>query len=318
VKKMRLKKKIYIAGHEGMVGSACYKKLENNPNYELVGKNSKELDLRNFNLLNYFLLSEKPDVIINAAAKVGGIHANERYPFEFISENLIIQYNLIKLANDLNIKEFIFLGSSCIYPKFSKQPIEEDQLLKSSLEATNQWYALAKITGVKMIEALKKQYRRNYVSLMPTNLYGPNDNFDLKSSHVIPALIRKFHEAKVQNKEYVDIWGTGAPYREFLHVDDLADAIVFCLGKKFKYDLYNIGFGEEISISNLAKLVQSIVSYNGKIRFNSKMPDGTPRKLLDSSRFNNLGWKPKIKLDEGIRKTYKWFLENNVLDFIDK
>ena len=307
---MMYQKKIYIAGHKGMVGSACFRKLANNPNYKVIGKDSNELDLKNFNSLKNFLVSEKPDVIINAAAKVGGIYANDIYPFEFISENIIIQYNLIKLSSNLNIKEFIFLGSSCIYPKFSKQPISEEELLKSPLEETNQWYAIAKISGVKMIEALKKQYNRNYVSLMPTNLYGPNDNFDLKTSHVLPSLIRKFHEAKVNNTDYVELWGTGKPFREFLHVDDLADAIIFCLGKKFKYDLYNIGYGEEISIYNLAELIKSIIGYDGEIRFNADMPDGTPRKLIDSSRINELGWKPKIKLEDGIRKTYKWYLDN--------
>ena len=307
---MMYQKKIYIAGHKGMVGSACFRKLANNPNYKVIGKDSNELDLKNFNSLKNFLVSEKPDVIINAAAKVGGIYANDTYPFEFISENIIIQYNLIKLSSNLNIQEFIFLGSSCIYPKFSKQPISEEELLKSPLEETNQWYAIAKISGVKMIEALKKQYNRNYVSLMPTNLYGPNDNFDLKTSHVLPSLIRKFHEAKVNNTDYVELWGTGKPFREFLHVDDLADAIIFCLGKKFKYDLYNIGYGEEISIYNLAELIKSIIGYDGEIRFNADMPDGTPRKLIDSSRINELGWKPKIKLEDGIRKTYKWYLDN--------
>lgn len=307
---MKSQKKIFIAGHKGMVGSACFRKLVNNPRYKVIGKDSNELDLKNFNSLKNFLVSEKPDAIINAAAKVGGIYANDVYPFEFISENIIIQYNLIKLANDLNIQEFIFLGSSCIYPKFSKQPISEEELLKSPLEETNQWYAIAKISGVKMIEALKKQYNRNYVSLMPTNLYGPNDNFDLKTSHVLPSLIRKFHEAKVNNKDYVELWGTGKPYREFLHVEDLADAIIFCLGRKFKYDLYNIGYGEEISIYNLAELIKSIIGYDGEIRFNVDMPDGTPRKLIDSSRINELGWKPKIKLEDGIRKTYKWYIDN--------
>jgi len=305
-----LKEKIFIAGHNGMVGKACLKKIKSLNTYDIIFQDSQKLDLRDYESVKNFFIENKPDIIINAAARVGGIHANSTYPFQFISENLIMQYNLIKLAHDFNIKKFIFLGSSCIYPKFSKQPITENSLLTGSLEQTNEWYAIAKIAGIKMIESLRNQFNRDYVSLMPTNLYGPHDNFDLKTSHVLPSLIRKFHDAKITNSNTVELWGSGTPLREFMHVDDLADSIIFCLQKTLPHSIYNIGFGKEISISDLALMVKDLIGFKGKIEWNSTMPDGTPRKLMDSSRINQLGWKPKINLKDGIKETYNWYLSN--------
>ena len=257
-----------------------------------------------------FLKKEKPYAIINAAAKVGGIMANKTYPYQFLLNNMLIQNNLIKSAFDLQIEKFIFLGSSCIYPKYSKQPIKEEYLLSDSLEPTNEFYAIAKISGIKLIESLKKQYGLNYVSLMPTNLYGPKDNFDLNSSHVLPAMIRKFHDAKLKNSENITLWGTGKPMREFLYVDDLAEAIIFSLENQMPEHLYNVGTGIDVKIIDLANKIKNIVGFTGKIVWNTKMPDGTPRKLMDSSKINNLGWKHNTDLDEGIIKTFEWFKEN--------
>lgn len=303
--------KIYIAGHNGMVGSACYRLLENNGFDNIVCKSSQELDLRNQEDVYSFVSDEKPDVIIDAAAKVGGILANSNYPYNFIFDNLSIQNSLIGAAHEIGVSKFIFLGSSCIYPKLSPQPIIEDSLLTSSLEPTNEWYAVAKIAGLKLVEALNNQFNRKYVSLMPTNLYGPNDNFNLKTSHVLPALIRKFHEAKEDGHKNVTLWGSGKPLREFLHVDDLAEAIFyFIINDEYKYNLYNVGSGEEISIFKLAKLIQSIIGHEGQIIWDSSKPDGTPRKLLDSKKLLNLGWKPRIQLEKGIQQTYHWFLKN--------
>ncbi len=307
--------KIYIAGHKGMVGSACWKILEKSGYTNLIGISSKKLDLSIQSDVVDFLNDEKPDAIIDAAAKVGGIYANNKYPYEFLLNNMLIQNNLISSAHNLNISKFIFLGSSCIYPRKSPQPIKEDYLLKNELENTNQWYAIAKISGVKLIESLRRQYSRDYVSLMPSNLYGPRDNFDLKSSHVIPALIRKIHEAKENNKE-VNIWGTGSPRREFLFVDDLAYAIKFVLENRMKEHLYNVGYGSDISISELVKIIMKIINYNGKLIWDKDMPDGTPKKLMDSSKLNSMGWRKTIDLKEGINLTYNWFIENkkNILD----
>ena len=302
--------KIYIAGHNGMVGSACWRALENAGYKNLIGKSSKELDLRNQSQVEDFLYKEKPFAIIDAAAKVGGILANDTYPLEFLLDNMLIQNNLIKSAHELDVKKFIFLGSSCIYPKLATQPLKEEYLLTGPLEQTNEWYAIAKISGVKLIEALKKQYKRDYVSLMPTNLYGPGDNFDLHSSHVLPAMIRKFHQAK-QKKESVELWGTGTVYREFMHVDDLSKAVLFVLENNLEEHLYNVGTGKDISIKKLAQLVQLIVGHNGKITWDTTKPNGTPRKLMDNSRINSLGWTTTIKLEEGIKMTYDWFLENH-------
>lgn len=301
-------KKIYVAGHNGMVGSACVREL-NKKGYDLIFRNSRELDLRDFNKTFNFIKDENPDVIIHAAAKVGGILANDSYPYEFLMDNMLIQNNLIKSSFELKIKKFIFLGSSCIYPKLCKQPIKEDYLLTDSLESTNQWYALAKISGVKLIEALKKQYGLNYVALMPTNLYGPNDNFDLQTSHVFAAMIRKFHDAKISNSDIM-LWGSGSPMREFLHVDDLAKAVVFSLENNLDHHLYNVGSQTDISIKDLSITMKKIIGFRGKINWDSSKPDGTPRKIMDSSRIFNNGWKPEISLNEGIKSTYDWFVSN--------
>jgi GDP-L-fucose synthase len=299
--------KIYIAGHRGMVGSACWRALEAEGYTNLIGKTSKELDLRDQKAVEEFIKFERPVTIIDAAAKVGGILANDTYPYEFLMDNMLIQNNLIRSAHNNDVPKFIFLGSSCIYPKFAPQPLKEEYLLTDSLEPTNEWYAIAKISGVKLIEALRKEYGRDYVSLMPTNLYGPNDNFDLKSSHVLPAMIRKFHEAKLNGNASVELWGTGAPMREFLHVDDLAQAVLFALQNNLDEHLYNVGVGHDIAIKDLAKKIQSIVGHEGTILWDSSKPDGTPRKLLDSGKLNSLGFMPRIELTNGIATTYREF-----------
>jgi GDP-L-fucose synthase len=303
--------KIYIAGHRGMVGSAIWRALQDRGYTNLIGKTSKELDLRDQKAVKVFFDHEKPDVVIDAAARVGGILANNNYPYNFLMENLQIQNNLIDNALQADISKFIFLGSSCIYPKFAPQPLKEDYLLTDSLEPTNEWYAIAKITGVKACEAIRKQYKKDFVSLMPTNLYGPFDNFDLKTSHVLPAMIRKFHEAKEDNHKPVELWGTGSPKREFLYVDDLAQAVLFALENKLEDHLYNVGTGEDLSIKDLAETIQEVTGHQGEIVWDSSKPDGTPRKLLDVSKLNNQGWKHKISLNDGILKTYDWFLKNN-------
>ena len=260
-----------------MVGSACLRALNGKGYLNIITKNSNELDLRNQNDVNNFIMSENPDIIINAAAKVGGILANDSMPYDFLMDNMLIQNNLIGSAHKHNIKKFIFLGSSCIYPKYAKQPLKEEFLLSDSLEPTNQWYAIAKISGVKLIQALRIQFNRDYVSLMPTNLYGPNDNFDLETSHVLPALIRKFHDAKTNNLDSVVLWGSGSPFREFLHVDDLAKAIILFIENPFDDHMYNVGFGEDLSIKELAHLVKDCVGYNGNISWDTTKPDGTPK-----------------------------------------
>jgi GDP-L-fucose synthase len=302
--------KIYIAGHRGMVGSAIWRNLEAREEYQLIGRTSDELDLKNQLAVQDFLASELPDAIIDAAARVGGILANNNYPYQFLMENLLIQNNLIHTSVKLGIKKFIFLGSSCIYPKLAQQPIKEEYLLKGDLEPTNEWYAIAKISGVKATEAVRKQYGFDYVSLMPTNLYGPYDNFDLETSHVLPAMIRKFHKAK-ENNEPVQLWGSGSPQREFLHVDDLASAVHFALNNKLAENLYNVGSGIDLSIKELAQLVQKVIGHKEEIVWDESKPDGTPRKLMDSGRLLGLGWKPKIDLIEGLKQTYKWFKENS-------
>ena len=302
--------KIYIAGHRGMVGSACWSSLEAEGYTNLIGKTSKELDLRDQNAVEEFVQTQQPVAIIDAAAKVGGILANDTYPYEFLMDNMLIQNNLIRSAHENNIPKFIFLGSSCIYPKLAPQPLKEEYLLSDSLEPTNEWYAIAKISGVKLIEALRKEYDRDYVSLMPTNLYGPNDNFDLKSSHVLPAMIRKFHEAKFRDNETVNLWGTGTPMREFLHVHDLAQAVLFALENTLNEHLYNVGTGVDLTIKDLALLIQSVVGHSGAIKWDVNKPDGTPRKLMDNTKLNNQGWKSRIDLQEGITDTYKWYLNN--------
>ena len=304
-----LDSKVYIAGHNGMVGSACWRALESKGYNNIIGFSSKELDLRDQRVVFEMLEKEKPHAIIDAAAKVGGILANSTYPYEFLMDNMLIQNNLIKAAHELNVPKFIFLGSSCIYPKMAPQPLKEEYLLTGPLEETNQWYAIAKISGVKLIEALREQYNRDYVSLMPTNLYGPGDNYDLKTSHVLPAILRKFHQAKENNHADVVIWGTGTPKREFLHVDDLANAVVFALENKLDESLYNVGSGSEISIMELAELVQEIVGHKGKIVLDKSKPDGTKRKLLSSKKIKSLGLNFLIDLENGIKNVY------NNLDF---
>ena len=302
--------KIYIAGHRGMVGSAIWRALEAKDYNNLTGKISQELDLTNQAAVDTFYNLEKPEVVIDAAAKVGGIFANNNFPYEFLMENMQIQNNLIDGAFKSGIEKFIFLGSSCIYPKFAPQPIKEEYLLTDSLEPTNEWYALAKISGVKACESIRKQYGKDYVCLMPTNLYGYNDNFDLKSSHVLPAMIRKFHEAKMNNHSPVTLWGSGTPMREFLFVDDLAQAVVHALENTLDDHLYNVGSGKYVTIKELSKIIQKITGHKGDIKWDSTKPDGTPRKLMDISKMKAIGWQYYTELEEGIEKTYNWYLRN--------
>jgi len=302
--------KIYIPGHNGMVGSAVWRALKSEGYTNLLGRTSKELDLRNQAAVDEFVALENPDVIIDAAARVGGILANSEFPYQFLMDNMLIQNNLIQSALQNRVKKFIFLGSSCIYPKLAKQPLKEEYLLTDSLEPTNEWYAIAKISGVKLCEAIRKQFGKDFVSLMPTNLYGPFDNFNLKTSHVLPAMIRKFHEAKIDNHVNVHLWGTGTPMREFLHVDDLAKAVVFTVGNKLPEHLYNVGTGIDLTIRQLAETIQNVVGYEGKIIWDETKPDGTPRKLLDITKMKNIGWKAEINLQKGIEDTYKWYVNN--------
>ncbi len=306
--------KIYIAGHRGMVGAAIWRALTAKGYTNLLGKTSKDLDLRDQKAVSNFFENEKPEVVIDAAARVGGILANKDYPYQFLMENLQIQNNLIDTAHKNEVEKFIFLGSSCIYPRLAPQPLKEEYLLTGSLEPTNEWYAIAKIAGVKACEAIRKQFGKDYVSLMPTNLYGSHDNFDLNTSHVLPAMIRKFHEAKVNSKdghsEPVELWGSGSPMREFLNVDDMADAVVFALENKLPGHLYNIGTGKDLSIKELAELIQKVVGHEGEILWDISKPDGTPRKLMNVDRMKNVGWQASTSLEQGIKATYKWFLEN--------
>ena len=302
--------RIYIAGHRGMVGSACWRALEAEGYSNLIGKTSKELDLRDQKAVEEFIRNEKPAAIIDAAAKVGGILANDTYPYEFLMDNMLIQNNLIRSAHENDVPKFIFLGSSCIYPKFAPQPLKEEYLLTDSLEPTNEWYAIAKITGVKLIEALRNEFNRDYVSLMPTNLYGPNDNFDLQSSHVLPAMIRKFHEAKLNDNAPVELWGSGTPMREFLYVDDLGKAVLYALENPLSEHLYNIGTGVDLTIKSLAELIQQTVGHKGDVFWDATKPDGTPRKLMDNSKMESQGWKAGVSLEKGVGLTYKWFLEH--------
>ena len=316
---MNLKDKIYIAGHNGMVGSAIVRKLREKGFINIITRSSSELDLTNQQDTHSFLQEEEPDYVIIAAAKVGGIYANNNYSAEFIYQNLMIEANLIHGSYLAKVDKLLFLGSSCIYPKESSQPIKEEYLLSGFLEETNEPYAISKIAGIKLCESYNRQYGTDYRSLMPTNLYGPNDNFHPENSHVIPALIRKFHEAKIENKPFVKIWGSGKPMREFLHVDDMADASIHVIGidkkileKAIKPMLshINIGTGTDISIKDVALIIKDIVKFDGGIVFNTNMPDGTKRKLLDVSKMKNLGWSSKISLKEGIGETYEWFLKN--------
>jgi GDP-L-fucose synthase len=307
---MKTNDKIYIAGHNGMVGSAIHRKLKEQGYNNIITRKSSELDLRNQQSVAEFFEQEKPDHVFLAAAKVGGILANNTYRAEFIYDNIMIESNIIHQAYQNDVTKLLFLGSSCIYPKHAPQPMNEDHLLSGYLEPTNEPYAIAKIAGIKLCENYMDQYGCNFISAMPTNLYGPNDNYDLQNSHVLPALIRKFHEAKEAGKPEVEIWGTGKPMREFLHVDDMAEACLFLMqhydGKQF----VNIGTGKDITIRELAETIMETVGYQGNLTFNTDKPDGTPRKLMDVSKIHNLGWQHKIDLKEGIEKTYQDFLKN--------
>ena len=316
---MNLKDKIYIAGHNGMVGSAIVRKLSGKGFMNITTCSSSELDLTNQQNVHNFLQDESPDYVVIAAAKVGGIHANDSYPAEFIYQNLMIEANLIHGSYLAGVNNLLFLGSSCIYPKESLQPIKEEYLLSGHLESTNEPYAVAKIAGIKLCESYNRQYGTDYRSIMPTNLYGPNDNFHPKNSHVIPALIRKFHEAKVNNEPFVEVWGSGKPMREFLHVDDMADASIYIISLDkeilesetgLMLSHVNVGTGVDISIKNVAQLVKDVIGFNGEIIFNIKMPDGAKRKLLDISKITRLGWRYNILLKSGLEETYKWFLNN--------
>lgn len=303
--------KVYVAGHRGLVGSAIVRAIENQGTHSWVGKPRSELDLRNRKAVFEYLSIEKPDAIVIAAAKVGGIQANDTFPVEFLSENLQIQTNLIDGAHAAGSERLLFLGSSCAYPRLAEQPIKEEALLTGELETTNEAYAVSKISGIKLIQAYRKQYGHRWISAMPTNVYGPGDNFDLDSSHVLAALIRKFHEAKTSGNAAVEVWGSGSPKREFLHCDDLASACLFLLENYNEDIAINVGVGEDISISDLAELVGKVVGYTGAIDWDSSKPDGTPRKLLDTSRLQRLGWRPTISLSTGISATYQWFTENH-------
>jgi len=306
---MNNSEKIYIAGHNGMVGSSIRRKLESEGFNNLLLRDSKQLDLRNQQMVNDFFAAEKPDYVFLAAAKVGGIMANNIYRAEFIYDNMMIQSNIIHASYVNKVKKLMFLGSSCIYPKMAPQPLKEEYMLTGLLEDTNEPYAIAKIAGIKMCDAYRSQYGCNFISAMPTNLYGPNDNYDLQKSHVLPALIRKFHEAKQNKEASVIIWGTGKPRREFLHTDDLADACFFLMQNYNSEGLVNIGIGEDIEIGELALLVKDIVGFNGSIKFDTSKPDGTPRKLMDVSKINAMGWNARIHLRAGIESVYKDFKE---------
>jgi len=303
--------RIYVAGHAGLVGSAVVRALKRIGYENLLLRTRSELDLTDQRSVREFFEAERPEAVIMAAARVGGIHANNSRPALFIRDNLMIQDAVIDAAHRTGVGKFVFLGSSCIYPKLAPQPIKEEYLLTGPLEPTNEWYAIAKIAGVKMCQALRREYGFNAISLMPTNLYGPGDNFDLQNSHVLPALIRRFHDAKARGDESVVVWGTGKPRREFLHVDDLADAVLYLLQSYDAEPIVNIGWGEDITIRELAEMVMSVVDYAGELSFDTTKPDGTPRKLLDTTRLTDLGWKPRITLRDGIAQTYAWFLQHS-------
>ena len=308
---MELNSKVYIAGHRGMVGGAIFRHLSGKGFTNIITRTSSELDLRNQAAVNDFFVAEKPEYVFLAAAKVGGIYDNNTFRADFLYENLMIEANIIHAAANNAVTKLMFLGSSCIYPKMAPQPLKEDYLLTGTLEPTNEPYAIAKIAGIKMCEAYRRQYSCNFISVMPTNLYGFGDNYDLNNSHVLPALIRKMHEAKVSNAEEVLVWGTGTPKREFLFADDLAEACIFLMENYNEEQLVNIGTGEDLSIADLATMIKDIVGFKGKLVFDSTKPDGTPRKLMDVTKLHNLGWKHNIELSEGIKIAYKDFLENH-------
>ncbi len=301
---MKHSDKIFVAGHRGMVGSAICRKLQQEGYSQIITRTSKELDLTDQKAVNDFFEKEKPQFVFLAAAKVGGIHANNTYRADFLYRNLMIESNVIHAAHMYGVEKLLFLGSSCIYPKMAPQPLQEDSLLTGTLEYTNEPYAIAKIAGIKMCEAYRDQYGSNFISAMPTNLYGPNDNYDLQNSHVLPALIRKFHEAKINQSPSVEVWGTGSPLREFLHVDDLAEACYFLMQHYNDKQFVNVGCGEDLSIKSLAEMIQSIVGFQGELIWNTEKPDGTPRKLMDVSKIKGLGWSPKINLAQGIAAVY--------------
>lgn len=302
--------KIYVAGHRGLVGSAIVRNLKAKGYENIIGRTHSELDLTNQQAVRDFFEAEKPDVVVLAAAKVGGINANNTTPADFAYENLQIQCNVIKSSHDYHVKKLLFLGSTCIYPRMAPQPIPEDALLTGSLEETNEAYAIAKISGLEMCKFFKRQYGDDFISCMPTNLYGPYDNYDLSGSHVMPAMIRKFHDAKVNNLPQVELWGTGTPLREFLHVDDMADACVFLLENYSGEQHVNTGTGKDVTIKELADTVQRVVGYQGEVVWNQDMPDGTPRKLTDVTKLHNLGWNHRVELEEGVQLAYDWFREN--------
>jgi len=308
---MNKEAKVYVAGHRGLVGSAIVRKLKQEGFRNLLTVTSKELDLREQAATRDFFAQQRPDYVFLAAARVGGILANNRYPADFIYQNLMIEANVIESARLSGVDKLLCLGSTCIYPKMAPQPLKEEYLLTGPLEPTNEWYAVAKIAGIKMCQAYQRQYGSQFISAMPTNLYGPEDNFDLESSHVMPALMRKFHEAKINDQPTVTVWGSGKPLREFLHVDDCAAACMFLMENYNGEEIVNIGVGEDISIADLASQVREAVGYKGKIVYDSSKPDGTPRKLVDTSKINSLGWKAGIALQEGIKSTYQWFLDND-------
>ncbi|HMK90997.1 MAG TPA: GDP-L-fucose synthase [Methylocystis sp.] len=303
--------RVWVAGHNGMVGSAVTRGLEGRGD-TVIKVDRSVVDLRNQLAVEVWLKQNRPDAIVFAAAKVGGILANDTFPADFIYDNLAIETNVIHSAHVANVDRLVFLGSSCIYPKFAPQPITESALLTGPLEPTNEWYAIAKIAGVKLCQAYRKQYGRRFISVMPCNLYGPNDNFDLNTSHVLPALLRKFHEAQLSGQREVVVWGTGSPLREFLHVDDLARGVAFCLDNYDDYDHINCGAGSEISIAALSQLIAKVTGFTGKVVFDRSRPDGTPRKLMDSTKIFNLGWRPEISLEQGIAEVYQWFLKNKL------
>lgn len=305
---MKLESKIYVAGHNGMVGSSIVRALKEKGFTNIITARSKEVDLRNQNQVNDFFTKHKPEFVFLAAAKVGGIQANNTYKADFLYDNLMIQNNVIHNSHVHEVTKLLFLGSSCIYPKFASQPIQESSLLTGELEPTNEPYAIAKITGIKLCDSFRDQYGCNFISAMPTNLYGPNDNYDLKNSHVLPALIRKFHEAKIANTNEVIVWGTGSPMREFLYVDDLAKACLFLMETHNESGWVNVGTGKDIAIKDLALLIKKIVRFEGKLTFDTSKPDGTPKKQLDVSKISKLGWKAKIELEEGIKKVYSSYL----------
>lgn len=309
---MNQQDKFYIAGHRGMVGSAIVRKLRKEGFENIVTRTSSELDLKEQQAVREFFAREKPDHVVLAAAKVGGIQANNTYRAQFLYENLMIQNNVIHSAYENGVKRLLFLGSSCIYPKMAPQPLKEESLLTGPLEQTNEPYAIAKIAGIKMVESYRRQYGCDYISAMPTNLYGPNDNYDLNNSHVLPALLRKFHTAKMTNAPSVEVWGTGSPRREFLHVDDLADACYYLLGNYNEELFLNIGTGEDLTIKELAELIKDIVGFQGELKWNTDKPDGTPRKLMDVGRLHGLGWKHRIGLREGIAAVYAEFAKSEL------